>query len=347
MFESFGRGFKMIMAAIKMGWQDKRLLFPAILTVFSNFFFAIMLFFEGKSRIAATGHGAQAAQGAHAAAAHGAHHAANHAAKITPTPEGIQQFIGQTALNGQWDQSGVGALQQAASPDAVFAVVAILSLWWLTNRFLEGVTTALVYSHLTEGAGSGKFSTSCAAVFSSLPAIITLGLVTLIAKRIARFMRDKRGSGIFGMGVNFLSSIVEIFWTMAGHLILPAIVIEGTSFWGALKRSDRIGQGNLITIGVGEIGIDTINRVVLLLVAGGGMAGLSYAYVSHLSMASPIVVIGGCLWASTVIVVTAMSIYIRAAFFTCLYVWAIEAEALTEAERINHSMPAPLAAAMA
>jgi hypothetical protein len=48
-----------------------------------------------------------------------------------------------------------------------------------------------------------------------------------------------------------------------------------------------------------------------------------------------------------VIVVTAMSIYIRAAFFTCLYVWAIEAEALTEAERINHSMPAPLAAAMA
>jgi len=130
-------------------------------------------------------------------------------------------------------------------------------------------------------------------------------------------------------------------------LILPAIVIEGTSFWGALKRSDRIGQGNLITIGVGEIGIDTINRVVLLLVAGGGMAGFSYAYMSHMSLASPLVLLGGAAWASTVIVVTAMSIYIRAAFFTCLYVWAIEAEALTEAERMNYAMPAPLAAAMA
>ncbi len=342
MFESFGRGFKMIMAAIKMGWQDKRLLFPAILTVFSNFFFAIMLFLEGKSRLAATG------QSAASGAAHALKSQTHHAAKqVTATPEGIQQFLGQTALNGPWDQSGVGALQQAASPDAVFAVIAILSLWWLTNRFLEGVTTALVYSHLTEGAGSGKFSTSCAAVFSSLPAIITLGLVTLIAKRIARFMRDKRGSGVFGMGVNFLSSIVEIFWTMAGHLILPAIVIEGTSFWGALKRSDRIGQGNLITIGVGEIGIDTINRVVLLLVAGGGIAGFSYAYVSHMSLASPLVLLGGAIWGSTVIVVTAMSIYIRAAFFTCLYVWAIEAEALTEAERLNYAMPAPLAAAMA
>ena len=32
-------------------------------------------------------------------------------------------------------------------------------------------------------------------------------------------------------------------------------------------------------------------------------------------------------------------IYIRAAFFTCLYVWAIEAEALSEAERVNHRAP--------
>jgi hypothetical protein len=176
---------------------------------------------------------------------------------------------------------------------------------------------------------------------------VALGFVTLIAKRVARFMRDKRGSGVFGMGVNFLASIVEVFWTLAGHLILPAIVIEGTSFWGALKRADRIAQGNLIAIGVGEIGIDTINRVVLLLVCLAGISGFSYAYVQHLVFTSPAVLIGGALWASTVIVVTAMSIYIRAAFFTCLYVWAIEAEALSEAERVHHRAPGPLAAALA
>jgi hypothetical protein len=334
MFESLGRGFKMIMAAIKLGFQDKRLLIPAIFTVFSNFFFAILLFLEGKSRMAAThtSAGAQAHSTAQNLAAH---------------PEGLHQLLGQTALNGPWDQSGIMALQQAASPDAVMAVVAILSCWWLTNRFLEGVTTALVYSHLTEGAGSGKFSTACAAVFSSLPAIVTLGLVTLVAKRLAKFMRDKRGTGIFGMGVNFLSSIVEVFWTMAGHLILPAIVIEGTSFWGALKRADRIGQGNLITIGIGEIGIDTVNRVVLFLVGGGGVAGFSYATLTHMSMTSWPFIFGTSVWVMAVILTVAASIYIRAAFFTCLYVWAIEAEALTEAERLNYNPPAPLAAAMA
>jgi len=355
MFESFGRGLKLILASIKMGFQDKRLLLPGILTVFSNFFFAILLFLEGKSRLGAAEHtGAASLQGA----AHGIAGAAPHALTAAKhglqaakhgldfKPEAIQQIIGQTALNGPWDQSGMGALQQAATPDAILAVVAILVVWWLTNRFLEGVTTALVYSHLTEGAGSGKFSTACAAVFTSLPAIVALGFTTLIAKRVARFMRDKRGSGIFGMGVNFLASIVEVFWTLAGHLILPAIVIEGTSFWGALKRADRIAQGNLIAIGVGEIGIDTINRVVLLLVCLAGISGFSYAYMQH-AFTNPMFYVCGVAWAATVIVVTAMSIYIRAAFFTCLYVWAIEAEALSEAERVNHRPPAPLAAALA
>lgn len=334
MFESFGRGLRLILASIKMGWQDKRLLLPGLMTVFSNFFFAILLFLEGKSRMAAEAH-----QGVKAA---------GHAAKAAmPKHMDIQQLMGQTALNGPWDQSGLSALSDAASPDAVLAVVAILSLWWLTNRFLEGVTTALVYSHLTEGSGSGKFSTACAAVFSSLPAIIMLGVVTLIAKRLAKFMRDKRGAGIFGLGINFLSSIVEVFWTMAGHLILPAIVIEGTSFWGALKRADRIGQGNLIAIGVGEIGIDVINRLVLFAMYGGGVMGFGAAYYYHVAPNSPLIVMGGSLWASMVVLVTAMSIYIRAAFYTCLYVWAIEAEALSEAERVNCQPPAPLASALA
>ncbi|MBN8660520.1 MAG: hypothetical protein LCH63_03225 [Candidatus Melainabacteria bacterium] len=339
MFESFGRGLKLILASIKMGFQDKRLLIPGLMTVFSNFFFAILLFLEAKSRVAVE-HSASAK--AVSAGINMGKNALQHG-----NPADIQQLMAKTALNGPWDQGGLQGLSEAASPDAVLAVVAILSVWWLTNRFLEGVTTALVYSHLTEGSGSGRFSTACAAVFSSLPAIITLGIVTLIAKKVARFMRDKRSSGIFGMGINFIASIVEVFWTMAGHLILPAIVIEGTSFWGALKRADRIGQGNLIAIGVGEIGIDTINRLVMLAVCLVGVAGYGALYVYKIPANAPIVMIGGGLWAMAVVLTTAMSIYIRSAFFTCLYVWAIEAEALSEAERVNCQPPAPLAAALA
>ena len=86
-----------------------------------------------------------------------------------------------------------------------------MHFWWLTNRFLEGVTTALVYSHLTEGAGSGKFSVACQAVFASLPAIVVLGIVTFIAKKFAGWMRTNRGSGVMGFGVDFLGSIIEVY----------------------------------------------------------------------------------------------------------------------------------------
>src|SRR4030095_3809104 len=182
--------------------------------------------------------------------------------------------------------------------------------WWLTNRFLEGVTTALVYSHLTEGKGSGTFSQACGAVFQSFPAIIVLGLVTLIAKRIAGWLRNKRNGGFLGFGFNFLAGIVEVFWTLAGHLILPAIVIEGTSFWGGLKRADKIASGNLLTICVGEVGVDVICQLTTWLLYSAGMAGFGYAWYAKIGWQHPAVIAFGVVWALSVVVVTALSIYI-------------------------------------
>lgn len=339
MFESFGRGFRMIYASIKMGLQDKRLLLPSVLTVFTNFFFAIVLMLEAKQKMAGGGAG----MANQLAAAPG--QLLNHAR------HGGGEMLAMSGLNGSMDQSGFNALGGLMGSETTFLVTCIISVWWLTNRFLEGVTTALVYSHLTEGPGSGKFSTACQAVLTSLPAIVMLGAVTFLAKKLAGWMRDKRGSGIFGFGMNFLAGIVEVFWTLAGHLILPSIVIEGTSFWGALKRADKIAQGNLLTIGVGEVGVDLICRAVSGVVYVVGMAGFGGVwYLNTQGMAAisgPVIVVAGLAWASLVVLVTAMSLYIRASFYTCLYVWAIEAEAVEETERSNISAPAPLAAALA
>lgn len=334
MFDSIGRGFRLIWASMKMGWHDKRLLLPSIVTVISNIFFAILLYLQAKTQFGGASETAQkfAQQG-------------QNLGKDIFKNHNPGDFAGMIGLNGPMDPSGLGGM---VNQDTAIAVTGILSVWWLTNRFLEGVTTALVYSHLTEGRGSGRFSTAAAAVFTSLPAIIMLGLVTLIAKRIAGWLRNKRGAGgIFGFGFNFLAGIIEVFWTLAGHMILPAIVIEGTSFWGALKRADRIAQGNLLTIGVGEVGVDVICRVVSALVYFGGVAGFGIAYFAQLSLTSPLMIMTGLVWASTVLVVTAMSIYIRSAFYTCLYVWAITAEEVEEAMRAEVAPPAPLAAALA
>ncbi len=189
----------MIYASIKMGWQDKRLLLPSVLTVFTNFFFAIVLMIEAKQKLGGTGAGVanQLAAAPHELMNHAKH----------------GEMLAMSGLNGSMDQSGFNALGSIMGSETTFLVTCIVSVWWLTNRFLEGVTTALVYSHLTEGPGSGKFSTACQAVLTSLPAIVMLGAVTLVAKKLAGWMRDKRGSGIFGFGMNFLAGIVEV----SGH----------------------------------------------------------------------------------------------------------------------------------
>jgi hypothetical protein len=331
MFESFGRGFRMIWASIKMGLQDSRLMLPSIITVFTNFLFAAILYVQAKQRMgpAAGGMARQAGD----MLRHG-----------DPS-----QLVSMTGLNGPMDPSGF-SFGSLLTNDTMLLGGSIIVVWWITNRFLEGVTTALVYSHLTEGAGSGKFSIACQAVFSSLPAICMLGLATFIAKKLAGWMRDKRGSGVLGFGVNFLAQVVEVFWTLAGHLILPAIVIEGTSFWGAMKRADRIAQGNLLTIGVGEVGVDAICRAfsgVVYLIGLGGFCAIMYAQNQHMPLPWPLITAAGTLWIALVVGVTAASLYIRAAFYTCLYVWAIESEAVEEAERHQITAPAPLAAALA
>jgi hypothetical protein len=352
----------MIWSSIKMGLQDQRLLWPSILTVFTNFFFGFILIYFGEQKFPGLGEKASnlAAVGQHAA--RGSHHLLEHGGP--QLMHGGQQLLqhvdpsrvlGMGGLNGPLDMSGFqamsGQVSDTLTSQASLGVLGIMCVWWLTNRFLEGVTTALTYSHLTEGPGSGRFLTACRAVLESLPAIIMLGAVTFIARNIAKFMRKKRGAGVFGFGVNFLAGIVEVFWTLAGHLILPAIVIEGSSFIGALKRADRIASGNLLTIGVGEVGVDGICRLVswLTYLAGVALGGAAYyaSTVHHVVIPPALIGLGVLGWGAMVIVVTSFSIYIRAAFYTCLYVWAIESEAVAVSERVRVAPPGPLAAALA
>ncbi|HEY9714075.1 MAG TPA: hypothetical protein V6C72_11430, partial [Chroococcales cyanobacterium] len=166
----------MMFASAKMGLQDKRLLIPSLLTVFINFFFAIILMLQAKDKVQgdAQGFTAGLSQAPHELMRHGQ----------------AAGMAGLTSLNGAMDQGGFGAMGALINWDTGTLVFCIGVVWWLTDKFLEGVTTALVYSHLTEGAGSGKFSTACQAVLASLPAIFMLGMATLIAKKLCAWMKN-------------------------------------------------------------------------------------------------------------------------------------------------------------
>lgn len=343
----------MIWASIKMGWQDKRLLLPSILTVFTNVLFGCIFFLDGIKQMGRQAGGVVSQVAKHSPSVTTGTAMPTHGLLGgSPTGGGLSSMVNMTQINGPGDPNGIASMDLSSlsglfTTDNVIIVTSLMMIWWLTNRFLEGVTTAMVYSHLTEGRGSGKFSESCKAVFESLPAIIMLGIVTFFAKKIASFLRNKNHSGIFGMGFNFLAGIVEVFWTLAGHLILPVIIIEGCSFMGGLKRADKIAQGSLLTIGLGEVGVDLICRLTSWLVYLGGGLTLGGAFYAKINLLSAPIIMGALLWVAMIVVVTAMSIYIRAAFYTCLYVWVVEAESVEETERVKVKAPGPLAAALA
>jgi hypothetical protein len=382
MFDSFSRGFRMIWASIKMGWADKRLLLPSVLTVFSQCFFFVLLILVTYNKTPHDQAGAAGAPGAAAAPHHAPAHIAQPAAGmptfgLLPGPNGapkphklnstliaertkeqIQQMQGAFQMmrpNGQGDPNGFdsegGGFGAIFTGDNALLLTALGALSWLINRMLEGVTTAMVYSHLTEGKGTGTFKAGMKAVLGSLPAIVMLGMVTWMARRMATFFKKNKPGGIFGMSLGFVFSIVEIFWTLAGHLILPAIVIEGCSFWGGLKRADKIAAGNLLTMGIGEVGVEAICKLATGGVMALGMAGAMgavYAYMNlHIVINVGVAAVCAILWICALVIATAASTYIKAAFYTCLYVWAIESEAVEEAERTRVAPPQPLAAALA
>jgi hypothetical protein len=335
MFTSAFKGLKMIFASLKMAAQDLNLLVPSVLTVLSNLGFGVLLLMKGKelaSTPAASSYSPYASSpyGMPAQVLSSSHHHMTH------------HLVQASTLNGSFDPSGFGFLAGYINQRSVLVFAGLIIAWWLTNRFLEGVTTMLVYSHLTQGTSSGKFLSSCAAVFSSLPAIIVLGVSTFVARRLAGFLQRFRG-GLFGL----LGSMFSIFWTMAGHLILPAVVIEGTSFIGGLKRAEQIASGNLIAIGVGEVGVDGLCRLFSWLTYFAGAAGFAYAMYHAIPLTSHVVLLGAAIWALIVVAITAVSIYLRAAFFTCLYVWATDTEAVRANERTGVLPPSPLAAALA
>ena len=365
MFESFSRGLRMIWASIKMGWADKRLMIPSILTVFTNIFFGMIMLVQGSAAVTHQPHATPQTLYKEAAAeirtvklpsADGMQGMPTHGflpGGPMPGAASVRRTIDMTHLNnsdqGPFSQisNGVGDFLK----DGGTICAALGMIWWLTNRFLEGVTTALVYSHLTQGKGTGRFSDAVKAVFASLPAIVMLGIVTWVARRLATFMRNKRSNGVLGLSLGFVAGVIEVFWTLAGHLILPAIIIEGSSFWGGFKRADKIAQGNLLTIGIGEVGVDGICKLCTYVLYGVGMAGLGAGFYAqtqmHIVLNQASIAFFGVIWIAAVVVATALSIYIRAAFYTCLYVWAIESEAVEEGERTSVRPPEPLALALA
>jgi hypothetical protein len=229
----------------------------------------------------------------------------------------------------------VGKIDMESDTGYILAACATFGSF-LIFYFFCGMTVNMIDVYIKGGKPSVGDAFKDAA--KNFVAISMLALVSTLVELIAKLARQ-RARGLPGLIFAILAGIINAGWTVVSFLLLPAIIIEDASFLGALKRVRDLHKRNLLLIGVGEVGVRFVTGViafflswiifgvVLLCLGLGGTVGVVLAFT-----------VGGTIFAFT----AAFNIYIRMAYYTCLYVWASEVEKVGAEAKA----PAPLAAVL-
>lgn len=214
-----------------------------------------------------------------------------------------------------------------------FGVVTLFGAILITYVF-SAMTVSLVYDHLC--GKDARIGEAFSVVMARLPGIVLLAIISTIVSVLAQAARGKKGGkNVVGA---IIGGLIEQLWTVASFLILPAMVIHKLSLWQGLKRAKEIAVGNLLIVAVGEIAVGLVGSLIAFFgVAGGVLVGFfTYRVIPH-PFYIPVGV-GGLI----AVLAIAFAIYVRMAYYTCLYVNAVESA------QTKHRVPAkgPLAAAL-
>lgn len=203
---------------------------------------------------------------------------------------------------------------------------------FLIFYFFCGVTVNMIDVHLKGGTPTIKAGIQDAG--KNFVAIVFLALVSTVIEMFARAARDN--DSIIG---KIIAGIIEAIWTTLSFLLLPAIIIEDAGFSTAMRRVRELHKGNMLMIGIGEIGVRGVTSLIgfvwFLLVFG--VVYVSFTAFHGVTALVLAFGIGGTLLA----LFAAFSTYIRMAYYTCLYLWAVDVE------KKGQSAPAPLPLARA
>jgi len=218
--------------------------------------------------------------------------------------------------------------------DGTWAVVGAIATFgsFVIFYFFCGVTVNMIDVHLKGGTPTIKEGVADAG--KNIVAILFLASVSTIIEMFARSARNN--DSIVG---RIIAGIVEAIWTTLSFLLLPAIIIEDAGFGAAMRRVRELHRGNMLVIGIGEVGVRAVTGLIgflwFLLICGVGY--VSFSAFPGLTGLVILRLVGGTMLA----LFAAFSTYVRMAYYTCLYLWA------ADVERNGQSAPAPLPLARA
>jgi hypothetical protein len=228
---------------------------------------------------------------------------------------------------------------------------------FIVSYVFSGMTVYLIYQYLTEG--DGKMSTAWSIVQRDFFDLVTLAAASTavsVLRSAAQRNRNRRG-GIGAIGASMLSAaagFLEVLWTEAAFLILPAMVIEDLNLVDGGKRVGQIVRDNLLLVGISTVGVRAVTGLIgFLLGVSGAVLGFGIGYGIILVFGNGTIgliigiVLGMMIFFAFTIVASVINSYTSTAYHTCLYLWARNVEqAQAAGQPIQIAAPAPLAAVL-
>ena len=228
---------------------------------------------------------------------------------------------------------------------------------FVVSYVFSAMTVYLIYQYLTEG--DGRMSTAWSIVRRDFFDLVTLAAASTavsLLRSAAQRSRGRRG-GIGAIGANVLSAaagFLQVLWTEAAFLILPAMVVEDLNLVDGGKRVAQIVRDNLLLIGISTVGVRTVTGLIGFLLGVGGAIlgfGISYGLIAVLGSGTVGLILGiglgMMIFFTFTIVASVINSYTSTAYHTCLYLWAREVEkAQAQGSTARVAAPAPLAAVL-
>jgi hypothetical protein len=237
---------------------------------------------------------------------------------------------------------------------AVLAVMGafLVFLNFVVSYVFSGMTVYLIYEYLTQG--DGRMSTAWSIVRRDFFDLVTLAAVSTVVNVLKNAARRNRRGGIAAGLISAAAGLLEVLWTEAAFLILPAMVIEDINLADGAKRVAQIVRENLLLVGISTVGVRAVTGLIGFgLGLGGAVLGfaIGYGIIAVLGSGTLGLIIGiglGVLiFLMFTMVASVIGTYTSTAYHTCLYLWARNVEAAQKTDQpIRVAAPAPLAAVL-
>lgn len=223
---------------------------------------------------------------------------------------------------------------------------------FVVSYVFSGMTAYLIFGYLSEG--DGRIDKAWGIIRRDFFDILTLAAASTAVNMLKSAANRNRRGGLASGLIRGAANLLEVLWTEASYLILPAMVIDNLNLKDGMQRVLKITKENWLLIGISTVGVRWVTGLIGFLFGSGGFllalavgGGAVYATGGFNFVSIVGIAIAAFIFFTFVVVASVVNSYTSIAYHTCLYIWARDVEkAQIAGQPMQVAAPAPLAAAL-